>query len=421
MASGGRFRRVALDLAPLRVSPDFRWIWGGLAVSALGAQFSLVGVFVQVTALTGSTAAVGFTGLVWLLALVVGSIGAASILDRWDRKKLLLLAQVGLASGSGILLLGASMDRPPLALVYVGIAILAAFSAVDGPTRTAMTPRLVGDDLLPSAQALNQVIWNTTALIGPALAGLLIQQTSVAWAYGVDVLSAIAMFVAVTRIRPMRPDGAEEAGTRRQAIREGFAYVKRNRLLQSTFVIDIIAMVFGLPRALFTFLAVEQFGHGPEIVGFLFAAPAIGAVLGAASSGWVRHIRRQGDAVVWAVAGWGTAIVVFGLSGDRLWLGLLALALAGWADVISAIFRSTILQTATPDHLRGRISGIHILVVTGGPRLGDLEAGLVAAWTTPTFSVVSGGLVCIVGAWLTALAYPELRRYRAATRAEGGA
>jgi MFS family permease len=284
-----------------------------------------------------------------------------------------------------------------------------------------MTPRLVGDDLMPSAQALNQVVWNTTALIGPALAGLLIQQTSVAWAYGVDVLSAVAMFVAVTRIRPMRPEGVEVSGTRRQAIREGFAYVKRNRLLQSTFVIDIIAMVFGLPRALFTFLAVEQFGHGPEIVGFLFAAPAIGAVLGAASSGWVRHIRRQGDAVVWAVTGWGAAIVVFGLSGDRLWLGLLALALAGWADVISAIFRSTILQTATPDHLRGRISGIHILVVTGGPRLGDLEAGLVAAWTTPMFSVVSGGVVCIAGAWLTALAYPELRRYRAATRVEGSA
>ena len=220
-----------------------------------------------------------------------------------------------------------------------------------------MTPRLVGNELMPSAQALNQVVWNTTALIGPALAGLLIQQTSVAWAYGVDVLSAIAMFLAVTRIRPMRPEGVEEAGTRRQAIREGFAYVKRSRLLQSTFVIDIIAMVFGLPRALFTFLAVEQFGHGPEIVGFLFAAPAIGAVLGAASSGWAHHIRRQGDAVVWAVAGWGAAIVVFGLSGDRLWLGLLALALAGWADVISAIFRSTILQTATPDHLRGGYSG----------------------------------------------------------------
>ncbi len=172
MAGAGRFRRVALDLAPLRVSPDFRWIWAGLAVSALGAQFSLVGVFVQVTALTGSAAAVGFTGLVWLLALVFGSVGAASILDRWDRRRLLLLAQVGLASGSGILLIGASMDRPPLVLVYAGIAILAGFSAIDSPTRTAMTPRLVGADLLPSAQALNQVVWNTTGLIGPALAGL---------------------------------------------------------------------------------------------------------------------------------------------------------------------------------------------------------------------------------------------------------
>ena len=220
----------------------------------------------------------GFTGLVWLVALIVGSLAAASILDRWDRRTLLFVAQLGLASGSGILLLGAQMQDPPLVLVYAGIAVLAAFSALDGPTRTAMTPRLVGNDLIPSAQALNQVVWNSTALIGPALAGLLIQQTSVAWAYGVDLASAAVMLLAVTRIHPMLPEaGAEAAGTRRQAIREGFGYVRRNRLLQSTFVIDIIAMVFGLPRALFTFLAVEQFARGPEIVGFLFAAPAIGA------------------------------------------------------------------------------------------------------------------------------------------------
>jgi MFS family permease len=200
-------------------------------------------------------------------------------------------------------------------------------------------------------------------------------------------------------------------------VREGFAYVRRTRLIQSTFAIDLVAMIFGMPRALFTFLAVEQFGRGVGIVGLLFSAPAVGAMLGALTSGWTRPVRRQGRAVVIAVSVWGAAIAGFGLVGDRLWLALVMLAIAGWADVISAIFRGTILQLSVPDRLRGRLSGIHILVVTGGPRLGDFEAGLVARLVSPTFSVVSGGLACIVGAGAVALAYPELRRQRAKDRA----
>jgi MFS family permease len=183
-------------------------------------------------------------------------------------------------------------------------------------------------------------------------------------------------------------------------------------LLQSTFVIDLFAMIFGLPRALFTFLAVEQFGRGPEIVGLLFSAPAVGALVGAVTSGWTRRVRRQGVAVAAAVAVWGASIAAFGLVAN-LPAALILLAAAGWADVISAIFRSTILQLSVPDRLRGRLSGIHILVVTGGPRLGDLEAGLVASWFSPTVSVVTGGLACIIGAGVVAMAYPELRRYRA--------
>jgi hypothetical protein len=175
-------------------------------------------------------------------------------------------------------------------------------------------------------------------------------------------------------------------------------------------------MVFGLPRALFTFLAVEQFGRGVGIVGLLFSAPAVGAMLGALTSGWTRSVQRQGRAVAIAVSAWGVAIVAFGLVGDRLWLALALLAIAGWADVISAIFRNTILQLSVPDRLRGRLSGIHVLVVTGGPRLGDFEAGLVARLVSPGFSVVSGGLACIVGAGAVALAYPELRRQRASAR-----
>jgi hypothetical protein len=174
-------------------------------------------------------------------------------------------------------------------------------------------------------------------------------------------------------------------------------------------------MIFGMPRALFTFLALSQFHRGPAIVGLLFAAPAVGAVLGALTSGWTRHVRRHGNAVLLAVVAWGTAIAAFGLVGNLV-LALGFLAIAGWADVISAIFRSTILQMGVPDRLRGRVSGIHILVVTGGPRLGDLEAGLVAQAISPVFSVVSGGLACIAGAATVAIAYPALRGYRSDAR-----
>ena len=196
-------------------------------------------------------------------------------------------------------------------------------------------------------------------------------------------------------------------------MREGFAYLKGRRVLQSTFAIDVVAMIFGMPRALFPILALTQFHRGPAVVGLLFAAPAVGAFIGALTTGWVGRVRHQGRAVIWAVVMWGAGIAAFGLVGANLWLGLILLAVAGAADVISAVFRTTILQLAVPDSLRGRLSGIHILVVTGGPRLGDLEAGLVAQAFSPTVSVVSGGLLCILGASALSLLVPAFRRYHA--------
>jgi MFS family permease len=407
VSQASRLRRLALDLTPLRVSRDFRLVWVGLLITSVGSQFTLVAVFWQVTALTGSEAAVGATGLAWLAGLAAGSIAGGTILDAWDRRTLLVLAQIGLLAGVSVLLLGAIAGDPSLGVIYGGLAVMAACSAIDGPTRSAMTPRLVGTTLVPSAQALNQVVWNTAGLFGPALAGLLIDQVGVPWAYAIDLLSVVGMLVAALSIRSMPPEERDSEDRGLQAIRQGFSFVRRSRLLLATFVIDLIAMIFGLPRSLFTFMADARF------VGLLFSAPAVGALIGALTSGWTRHVRRQGIAIIIAVALWGVAIAAFGWSGGRLWLALLMLAAAGWADVISAIYRSTILQVGVPDRLRGRLSGIHILVVTGGPRLGDLEAGLIAAWMTPSFSVVSGGLACIVGAGLVALAFPELRRYRA--------
>src|SRR6185503_16485372 len=228
-------------------------------------------------------------------------------------------------------------------------------------------------------------------------------------AYAIDLVSIGCMFVAASLLPPMSPMQEDHADTGLRAIRAGFAFARRNRLIMSTFVIDLIAMIFGLPRVLFPFLIVDQFHGSQEAIGLLFSALALGALLGALTSGWTSRVARQGLAVIVSVAAWGAAIAAFGWS-RWLWLGLVLLAVAGWADVISAIFRTTILQMAAPDRLRGRLFGIHILVVTGGPRLGDVEAGVVARLVSPTFSVVSGGIACVIGAGLVAFAYPELRR-----------
>jgi MFS family permease len=410
-----RLHRLAIDITPLRSSRDFRLIWSGLFVTATGSQFTLVAVFVQVKELTGSEAAVGATGLAYLLGLVAGALAGGAILDAWDRRRLLMFAQVGLAAGSAILLGGAIAGRPPLWLIYAGLAVLAASSSLDGPTRSAITARILEPGQLPAAQALNQVVWNTAALLGPLLAGLVIAWADgdVTVAYAVDLASIGCMFVAASLLRRMPPSKDDHTDTGLRAIRDGFDFARKHRLIMSTFVIDLIAMVFGLPRVLFPFLIVDQFHQSPKAIGLLFAALAIGALLGALTSGWTGRVHRQGLAVIVSVAAWGTAIAAFGWSGGLLWLGLAMLALAGWADVISAIFRNTILQMSAPDRLRGRLFGIHILVVTGGPRLGDVEGGLVARLVSPTFSVVAGGLACVLGAGLVALLYPELRRARA--------
>jgi MFS family permease len=271
----------------------------------------------------------------------------------------------------------------------------------------------VGRALLPAALVLNQVIWNGTGLVGPALAGIVIDRLGLAWAYGVDLVTYVAMLAAAARIRPLPPEPGTEARSGWAAVREGFRYLRGRRVLQATFLIDVVAMVFGMPRALFPILADVQFHRGPAVVGLLFSAPAVGALLGALTAGWVGKVRHQGRAVVWAVAVWGVGITAFGLVGENLWLGLAFLALAGAADVISAVFRGTILQLTVPDVLRGRLSAINILVVTGGPRLGDLEAGLVAAAFTPQVSVVSGGILCVVGAFALARLVPAFWRYHA--------
>ena len=410
---GARIRRLAIDLTPLKVSRDYRLLLTGSFTSELGYQFARIAIYVQLTELTRSAAAVGLFGLISLIALFIGTLVGGSFIDAHDRRTTLAWAQVAHTLSAGILLVGALHGHPPVGLIYGAGALHAFIGSIDQPTRSAMAPRLVGAHLVASSVALNQVMWQTIGIVGPALAGIVIARAGYGLAYGIDLVTYGALFVAALLMRPMPPEHDPDSASGWEAVKEGFRYVRRDRLISSTFMIDLVAMIFGLPVALFTFLAFTQFHRGPEVVGLLFAAPAVGALVAALMAGWTRSVRRQGLAVIWAVAAWGCAIAAFGSVGSNLPLALFFLALAGAADVISAIFRSTITQVTTPDRLRGRMSQIFILVVTGGPRLGDFEAGLVAAWFTPTISVVTGGLACILGSGVVALVYPELRRYHA--------
>ena len=409
-----RMRRLAVDTRPLRASRDFRLLWSGELISQIGSQVTLVALFVQVYELTHSSAAVGVIGAVQLVPMVLVSIGLGPQIDLRDRRLLLIGAQLGLMASSLILLGGAIAGHPPLVLVYGAAALNAAFVSLSMPTRAAMTPNLVPANLLAQSAALNQVMWNGAGVVGPALGGVVVGQLGLAWAYGIDVATYVVAVGFALMLRPQRPqrDAAEEDDRGWAAVRNGMRYLKGKRVLQSTFTVDVVAMVFGMPRVLFPVLADKQFHRGPEVVGWLFSAVALGALIGALSSGWVGRVRRLGLAILVAVTVWGAAITAFGLSGDHLWLALVCLAVAGSADVISAVFRSTLQQLVVPDALRGRLSAFNIFIVAGGPRLGDLEGGVVASAFTPTVSVVSGGLLCLGGVAVIALMVPRFARWR---------
>ncbi len=424
-------RRLAIDVTPLRASRDFRLLWFGELVSSAGSQIALVAVFVQVYALTNSVAAVGLVGLVRLVPLALATLLGGPIIDTRDRRRLLLMAEMGQLLSSAVLMVGALMGKPPVALVYVGAALVSGCGGFAASIRSAISPNLVSKQQLPSMVALNQLMFNSTMIVGPAIGGLVIDEFGLAVAYGLDVMSFLAAIVSCFLIRAQVPTresvAAEVVGgsfaNGWSQLTEGLRFLRGQRVLQSTFYVDLIAMIFGMPRALFPVLAVTQFGASKatqgSVVGLLFSAVAVGAVVAALTTGWVRHVRRHGLAVLWAVAIWGLGIVLFGLSGDSLPFALASLALAGAADVVSAVFRGSILQSTVPDNLRGRMSSVHILVVVGGPGVGDVEAGLVAAVFNPVASVVIGGAVCIAGVVLLALAVPEFARYRAPHVNEG--
>jgi MFS family permease len=405
-----RLPRLRPDLSPFRDSRDLRLVVGGSFVSNLGAQATLVALPFQLYVLTRSALLVGLLGAVEVVPLVSMALLGGAIADRMDRRRLLLLTQIGLVATSGALALVPALGRPPVAALYVLGGLLAGFNALQNVAISALVPNLIDRSRLPRVLAVSYGLSALSMVMGPGLGGLLIAAVGVQAAYALDAVSCLAIVITVLSMAAQPPIVVGEHPKVIASIAEGLRYVRSNRALVGSFAIDLVAMTFGMPRALFAVLAVSVFHAGAAGTGALYAAVPAGATLAALLTGWINHARRLGLVVIWAVAVWGAAVSLAGLMRS-LWPAVGLLAIAGAADSISAVCRSTINQTVTPDHMRGRMSAAFSLVVTGGPRLGDIESGSVAGAAGVRFSVVSGGVLCMLGVVAIALAFPALRHY----------
>ena len=371
----------------------------------------LVALPYQIYLLTGSPFHVGLLGLFQAIPLISLPLLGGVLADRADRRRVLIVTQSGLAASSLVLAIVTQIGSTELWILYALTAVSASFSAFDQPARGALVPTLVERTELPAAIALNQMLYQTAAVVGPALGGIVIASYGVAAASWVDAISFAAAIAAAVAINAPRQAMALPQSVVESLV-EGVTYVARSRLLLSEMVIDLLAMFFGSVRAVMPFYAEQVFKVGAQGLGLLFAAPGVGALIAVLTSGWVSRVRRPGAATVVAVCAWGIAIAAFGLMTEGFFaLALVLVALAEAADVLSAIFRNTILQGVVREELRGRLTAIHGLFVIGGPNLGQVRAGAVAALVSPQFAVISGGLACVLSAIAVAIWAPELPRY----------
>ena len=403
--------RVAIDTRPLKTSRPFRWLWIGQMVSYIGSQVVGVAVPYQVYQLTGSTLQVGLVSFVELVPLLTLTLVGGSIADAVDRRRLLLWTEsLLLLTGIGFVV-NASLDEPRIWALFVLAFLASSFFCLGVGAMRSLTPHLVPEEQIVAASNLNGLYSNLGAVAGPAMAGLLIAAIGLPLTYLVDVVSFGASLLSLFALPHIAPAAdADRPGLR--SVLEGFRYLKNHRVVLGSFLADSNAMIFGMPSALFPALAEQHFGGGAATTGYLYAAPYAGALLCSLTSGWTSHVRRQGLAVLVAAGIWGTAIAAFGLV-DTLPVALLLLAVAGGADLISALFRSAIMLTATTESMRGRLAGIEFAQVASTPTLGNVEAGVVASLTSLRFSVVSGGVLCVVGTVAIGLFFPALARYDA--------
>ncbi len=403
--------RILVDTTPLRESRDFRLLFIGQLISVIGTQLTVVAIPYQVYSMTHSTLQVGAISLAQLFPFLAGALSAGPLGDSADKRRIMVWTAVAMTLTSGAMAINAAAAHPSLAVLYVVSALAAGLMGFSSTARMAAVPGMVERRQIAAAAALMQIIFQVGVIVGPALSGLLLG-IGLPLVYALDAASFVVAAIASAMLQPIPPAAGTGSLSPWQSTKEGLRYLRSRQALQGVYLIDINAMVFGMPRALFPAMAGSVFGGGTITLGFLYAAPGVGALIGAVTTGWVAHLRRQGWAVIAAVSVWGAAIAVFGLV-DTLWIALVMLAVAGWADVISAVLRQTMLQTSIPERFRGRMSSIQMAVVQGGPRLGDMESGAVATLTSIEFSVVSGGLACIIGAAVIGALLPVFRRHAA--------
>lgn len=426
--------RLLADTTPLRVSPEYRRLWWGLGVSNLGAQLTVVAVGLQVYALTGSTLAVGVLGLCALVPLVALGLYGGALVDAYDRRRVSLAASAVLWAVTAAIATQAWLGIGSVNLLYGLVAVQSAAFAINNPARSAIIPRLLPATLMPAAMALQTLAMNVALTGGPLLGAVLVARWGYGVAYTIDLVLFGAALWAVWRLPAMPPEPAEAggvAGTARRvvglrSVLDGLRYLATQPNVRTTFLVDLCAMVLAFPRVLLPAAGVIYLGGGEATTGVLAAAFAVGGILASLLSGGLSGARHQGRVIVWAITAWGLSIAAFGLVlvavGRTSPSGMLvggviaagvALAFAGGTDAISSVFRQSMLQTATPDHLRGRLQGVFIVVVAGGPRLGELVLGSEAAWFGEGWAAVVGGLTCVVVLWLIVRATPKFWAYDA--------
>jgi MFS family permease len=406
----GLLARIAVDIRPLQESRDFRRLWFGTGISAIGSQITTVAIPYQVYQETGSTLIVGLLGVAALVPLLIVPIYGGAVADAVDRRRMLLLSDLALLLVTGGLIVNALMPDPAVWFLFVAEALSTAAYGFQRPARNALTPRLVRDDQLLAAITVEDVVFTLARVAGPVMGGGLIAAVGLAGAYAVDLATFAASLLAIWLL-PAMPPAPDADRPSLRSIADGFRYVVSKKVLLGIFLVDTNVMIFGMPRALFPAFA-EKLGGGPGVLGLFYAATSAGAFLASLTSGWMMAVRRQGLAVCIAASAWGVAIAIVGFA-EAVWFALLFLAVAGAADFVSAVLRSNILLTATPDSMRGRVSGIELAQVAGAPEIGNVEAGIVAELAGVRASIVSGGILSVVGTVVIAAAIPTLVRYDA--------
>jgi len=405
--------RIAVDTSALRESRDFRLLEAGSLVTGLGTQATLVALPYQVFVITGSAFLTGLIGAAELGPLIIASLFGGALADRLDRRRLLLICQLALVVIAAALAVAAATGPPPVWILFVLAAAMAGASAIERVVRAAIVPNTVSKERLPAAMALTYGLYQVTMVVGPGFGGVLISLFGLTTPYTVDAVSCLGMAAAAALMSAQPPAQVEAHEPVLRSIRSGLAYLRKLPAVTAGFVMDLSAMTFGMPRALFPVLALTEYHAGAAGTGLLYAAVAAGSTVAALTTGWMSHARRLGRIVLVCVALWGLFIAAAGFV-NSIWPAAAFFALAGAADSVSAVCRSTMMQVLTPDRMRGRVNSVFSLVVAGGPRLGDVESGTVAAITSPAFSVVSGGLICLASVGLVAVAFPELAAYDAA-------